>query len=118
MNKFNILFLTLAICASLAPKFALGEEEANPQLEAKVQAVKSLLTVSTLRDVAAKNTADAVKAALGNFIQSLNDLKSKLAGASGYFIGNDNGAGATLIDTKNKNNNTEQKNVFKSQGGN
>lgn len=100
MNKFNILFLTLAICAGLSPRFAYGEEEANPQLEEKVQAVKSLLTVSTLREAAGKNTSEAVKA----FFNTRAELRWKrLAKEFSEEQLNDFFYGAVVLDGKNNN---------------
>jgi phage-related protein len=59
---------------------------------------------------------DAVKnvvASIGDFVKSIQALKEQLANSSGYFLGNDNGGGATLIDMKGNLRNVQQKNVFK-----
>ena len=58
--------------------------------------------------------SQAVKAALDSFINAINSMKEKLANASSYFLGNENGEGSSLIQIKNQINNILQKNVFKS----
>ncbi|MBQ6471884.1 MAG: hypothetical protein IJJ33_07865 [Victivallales bacterium] len=59
-----------------------------------------------------------VKADLGGFVNSINQMRGQLSGASGYFLGNDGGDSPTLINMKNNLKNTKQKNVFKAKGSN
>jgi len=63
MNKLKTILL-LVICASMIPIRPLVAEEGAPDAE-KLETVKMLYTVNSLREIAVKDTAAAVKALFG-----------------------------------------------------